>query len=117
MQTIPADWAKKHLPYSSKEVELRANGNTWKAKYHYKGYGGGLTGGWKSFVMENFLEEFDVCVFDRVAGFQDTIVLEVKIFRVVEEVIPPSVVPPPSSSSGSLRRSTKLLNDSSEEDE
>ncbi|KAL0351942.1 UNVERIFIED_CONTAM: B3 domain-containing protein REM16 [Sesamum calycinum] len=81
-----------HLPKKSLDIELRVKDNVWKAKYHYKGYGGGLTGGGKNFVLENFLEEFDVCLFDIVSGTEDTIIFDVKIFRVVEEVIPPSQV-------------------------
>ncbi|KAK6160777.1 hypothetical protein DH2020_004158 [Rehmannia glutinosa] len=89
--SIPAEWAKVHLPKGSQDIELRVKDKRWVAKYHYKGYGGGLTNGWKKFVVDNFLEEFDVCVFDLTSGTPDNFVLDVKIFRVVEEVIPPSV--------------------------
>ncbi|KAK4429077.1 B3 domain-containing protein REM16 [Sesamum alatum] len=114
--SIPAEWAKVHLPNKSHDIELRVKDNVWKAKYHYRGYGGGLTGGWKDFVLENFLEEFDVCLFDLVRGTQDTMILNVQIFRVVEEVIPPSQVAR-YTSRGTDKRATKFVRDSlSEED-
>ncbi|KAK4352038.1 hypothetical protein RND71_027556 [Anisodus tanguticus] len=81
-------------------VMLRVKENTWKAKFQHTDYGDGLTGGWKNFVLEKFLEEFDVCVFNLTGGEDGAIILDVNIFRVVEEVIPPSRVTPASSSRG-----------------
>ncbi|KAL2249661.1 UNVERIFIED_CONTAM: B3 domain-containing protein REM16, partial [Sesamum indicum] len=109
--SVPAEWARRHLPNKSHDIELHANGNVWIAKYHYKGYGGGLTGGWKNFVMENFLEESDVCLFDLISGTDDAIILDVKIFRVVEEVIPPSQVMR-ETSRGTSKRASKFVMDS-----
>ncbi|KAL0360770.1 UNVERIFIED_CONTAM: hypothetical protein Sradi_3761500 [Sesamum radiatum] len=114
--SVPAEWARFHLPNKSHDIELRINGNIWKAKYQYKGYGGGLTGGWKNFVLENFLEEFDVCLFDLISGTDDTIILDVKIFRVVEEVIPPSQVMQETSRGTSERASKFVMDSTSEED-
>ncbi|KAK6138832.1 hypothetical protein DH2020_027419 [Rehmannia glutinosa] len=104
-------WARIHFPNGSQEVELRVNDKTWVARYHYKGYSGGLSGGWKKFVLENFQEEFDVCVFHLVSGTHDSCTLNVKIFRVVEEVIPPSQV-----TRGPSRRLTRHISDSSSDD-
>ncbi|KAK6160775.1 hypothetical protein DH2020_004156 [Rehmannia glutinosa] len=109
--SIPAEWARVHLPKRSQEVKLRVNDNTWVAKYQYKGNSVGLSGGWKKFVLENFLEEFDVCVFDLGSGTHDTCTLDVKIFRVVEEVIPPSRV-----TRGPSRRLTSYMSDSPSDD-
>ncbi|KAG8377682.1 hypothetical protein BUALT_Bualt08G0058200 [Buddleja alternifolia] len=114
--SIPSEWARIHLLDKTQDIELRVKDNKWHAKYHFKGYGGGLTGGWKNFVLENFLEEFDVCLFDLVSGTQDQFILDVKIFRVVEEVIPPSPVMRPTSR-GSGRRSTRLVRNALREDE
>ncbi|KAK6139029.1 hypothetical protein DH2020_027227 [Rehmannia glutinosa] len=108
--SIPVEWARIHFP-RSQEVELRVNDKTWVARYHYKGYSGGLSGGWKKFVLENFLEEFDVCVFHLVSGTHNSCTLNVKIFRVVEEVIPPSQV-----TRGPSRRLTRHINDLSSDD-
>lgn len=117
MQSIPAEWARVHLPNRSQDVELRVGDRTWQAKYQFKGYGGGLVGGWKNFVLENFLEEFDVCLFDLVSGTQGAFILDVKIFRVVEEVIPPSLVTRESARGTAGRRLTKYARVlSSEED-
>ncbi|KAL3840357.1 hypothetical protein ACJIZ3_024948 [Penstemon smallii] len=90
--SIPSEWLKKHHLDKSLAVELRVDENKWVAKYHYRGPGGGLSGGWKKFVLANFLEEFDVCLFDLVNQKHDAIILDVKIFRVVQEVIPPSTI-------------------------
>ncbi|KAK6160776.1 hypothetical protein DH2020_004157 [Rehmannia glutinosa] len=103
--SIPVEWARIHFPNGSQEVELRVNDKTWVARYHYKGYSGGLSGGWKKFVLENFLEEFDW------NAYGDYCTLNVKIFRVVEEVIPPSQV-----TRGPSRRLTRHISDSSSDD-
>ncbi|KAK6160773.1 hypothetical protein DH2020_004154 [Rehmannia glutinosa] len=111
--SIPAEWAKAHLPNESQDVELRVKDKTWIAKYHYKGYGGGLTNGWKNFVLDNFLEEFDVCVFDFASGTHETCTLDVKIFRVVEEVIPPS----PVTRAAGRKRLTQCVSEPLSEDD
>ncbi|KAL2538714.1 B3 domain-containing protein REM16 [Forsythia ovata] len=91
--TIPSKWARVHVHPKSQDVVLRVKENTWHVKYHSRGDGGGLSGGWKAFVLDNFLEEFDACSFHLASGTNDGIVLDVGIFRVVEEVIPPRLPP------------------------
>ncbi|KAL0360768.1 UNVERIFIED_CONTAM: hypothetical protein Sradi_3761300 [Sesamum radiatum] len=115
--SVPAEWARFHLPNKSHDIELRVNSNVWQAKYHYKGYGGELTSGWKNFVLENFLEEFDVCLFNLISGTNEAIILDVKIFRVVEEVIPPSQVMQETLRGTSKMTSRFVMDSSSEEDE
>ncbi|XP_060200842.1 LOW QUALITY PROTEIN: B3 domain-containing protein REM16-like [Lycium barbarum] len=95
---IPSEWARVHLPRRNLDVMLRIKEKTWQAKFQNTDYGGGLTGGWRRFVLENFLEEFDVCVFNLTCGEDGATILDVNIFRVVEEVTPPSRVTPASSS-------------------
>ncbi|KAL3820465.1 hypothetical protein ACJIZ3_006370 [Penstemon smallii] len=90
--SIPSAWLKKYHLDKSLAVELRVDENKWVAKFHYRGHGGGLSGGWKKFALANFLEESDVCLFDLVSQKHDAIILDVKIFRVVQEVIPPSTI-------------------------
>lgn len=88
--SIPAEWLYSHLPSNVNEVILRMQGKTWNARVYRKVSGGGLMGGWKSFALENFLEEHDVCFFQLEDEVSDGTVLDVQIFRVVEEVIPPT---------------------------
>ncbi|KAG5543344.1 hypothetical protein RHGRI_016167 [Rhododendron griersonianum] len=89
---IPSDWVRSRLPRKSQDVTLRVKENekTWHAKYECRfGRGAsGLVGGWKDFVFENNLEEFDVCLFELASGTHDRIVMDVSIFRVVAESIP-----------------------------
>lgn len=98
MQTIPSDWLCKHFPPRSKNVILQMDGNTWRAKYQHLTRGtsetGGLTGGWKTFALENKLEEFDVCVFKLVSNTEEDIVMDVTVFRVINDVVPLAQVPP-----------------------
>lgn len=89
MQTIPTKWARVNVHPKNQDFVLRTELDTFKAKYHCRGDGGGLKKGWDNFVVHNFLEEFDVCVFHLASGINDDIVLDVSIFRVVEGVIPP----------------------------
>lgn len=73
---------------------LQVKEKTWQATFQRKGQGnGGLAGGWKNFVIENSLQEFDVCLFKLVSKKTDALVMDVSIFRVGEDVIPPSEVP------------------------
>ncbi|KAL2504161.1 B3 domain-containing protein REM16 [Abeliophyllum distichum] len=108
--SIPAEWSRVHLRQKSQDVVLRLKENAWKARYHHKGgYSCGLTGGWKKFVLDNFLEEFDVCLFHLAGGINDGIIFDVSIFRVVEEVIPPSRVPRAPQGRDMHRIPTKTL--------
>ncbi|KAL3505236.1 hypothetical protein ACH5RR_035077 [Cinchona calisaya] len=71
---------------------------TWDASIYLTGNDGALiSGGWRNFVVDNSLEEFDVCVFDLVNETTNALVMDVKIFRVVDVVDPPSRVTPVSS--------------------
>ncbi|KAK9271206.1 hypothetical protein L1049_026796 [Liquidambar formosana] len=87
---VPSEWAAGHLPEESQDVILRVKENAWCAKYYTRKarIGGGLTRGWMNFAVENNLEEFDVCVFHLARQEANTIVLDVSIFRVVQEVMP-----------------------------
>lgn len=87
--SIPSKWLAEHLSPHSEDVILRSGGNEWLAKYSYE-HGrrtGGLTGGWKQFALDNNLEEFDVCVFELV-GQKKPLIMDVTVFRVVEECSP-----------------------------
>ncbi|XP_071923713.1 B3 domain-containing protein REM16-like isoform X1 [Coffea arabica] len=93
---IPSEWATKYMPNRSQDLTLQVKDKTWKVRFYKRDYRtGGLAGGWKRFVHENFLEEFDVCLFNLVTGAAtDDIVMDVSIFKVVEGVIPVTRLPP-----------------------
>lgn len=76
---------------------LRIGETEWLAKYslHNIRHTGGLTGGWKHFALDNNLEEFDVCVFKPGGQINNTLIMDVTIFRVVEEITPLSMVKSP----------------------
>ncbi|KAL6995592.1 hypothetical protein U1Q18_005727 [Sarracenia purpurea var. burkii] len=93
--SIPSEWATSHLPHKNQDVILRVKENTtvkektWNARFCFKGHGGGLTGGWRSFAVENNLEEFDACLFALASGTDDAaVVMNVSVFRVVGEASP-----------------------------
>lgn len=90
MQFIPTQWVTKNLSLCNQDVILRLGNNEWPAKFSFTASRqcGGLTSGWKHFAIDNNLEEFDVCVFEPVPKTSGPVVLEVRIFRVVEDVIP-----------------------------
>ncbi|CAK9178588.1 unnamed protein product [Ilex paraguariensis] len=98
--SIPAEWATINLRDKTQDVTLRVRENTWHVRLYQRACGCGLTSGWKNFAIENFLEEFDVCLFNPAGETNNTIVMDVSIFRVVEEVIPPTKVTSPTSRRG-----------------
>lgn len=86
--SIPALWMSKNLTSLEKQdVILRMKDNIWKTKFYYQKSknSGGLSSGWKGFAMANELQEFDVCVFEPANRVNNTIVLDVNIFRVLHE--------------------------------
>ncbi|KAK4599586.1 hypothetical protein RGQ29_009575 [Quercus rubra] len=94
---IPLEWATNHLSLENQEIHLRFNKDTWRARYNHnrvRGYGG-ITGGWKYFVIDNNLEEFDVCLFKPAGQMDGSTILDVSIFRVVEEISPRTLLTPP----------------------
>ena len=85
----------KHLLFHNQQVVLRVGEKTWTAFFYPNGKkGGGLAGyGWKKFALDNYLEEFDVCLFELATQKHDPlIIMDVEIFRVIAEIVPPSPV-------------------------
>jgi len=77
----------------NQDVILRVGEGTWHARYRLTGRGsGGLSSGWKNFTLENNLEQSDVCVFNLADSISKNIILDVTIFRVVEDIVPPTLV-------------------------
>lgn len=92
---IPTAWMSKFMTLEQQDVLVRYNGNMWRTKFTYypnRGYGG-LSAGWRSFAFENNLDEFDVCVFDCADPTSKPIILDVKIFPVLQAVVPLSEAP------------------------
>ncbi|CAJ1972637.1 unnamed protein product [Sphenostylis stenocarpa] len=92
--SMPNKWIGEHIPPMSQDVILRMGKGEWIARYSYHNirHTGGLTGGWKHFALDNNLEEFDVCVFKPAGQMNDTLVIDMTIFRVVQEIVPLSAV-------------------------
>lgn len=102
---MPLEWLKKHLPQKSRNLILRCNEREWSVtftrKYHNNG---GLTVGWRKFVLDNCLEESDVCLFKPASKNGEAMVFNVSIFRVVEDgVVPPIPANPVIPSNGKAR--------------
>lgn len=74
----------EHMPPQSEDVILRMGDTEWLARYLFlpNRHSGALTGGWKQFVIENYMREFDVCVFNLANPGRKPMTLDVKIFKV-----------------------------------
>lgn len=103
--SMPNRWIGDYVSPTSQDVLLRMGKGEWIARYSYHAirHTGGLTGGWKHFALDNNLEEFDVCVFKPASKENDTLVIDMTIFRVVEEIVPLTAVSP----AGTGRRGRK----------
>ncbi|KAJ9166164.1 hypothetical protein P3X46_020949 [Hevea brasiliensis] len=84
--SIPATWVGKHISCrENQDVILRIKENTWCTRLYYRkrpNRGGLACTGWRSFVLDNKLHEFDVCVFEPSCLANKSIILDVNIFRV-----------------------------------
>uniref|UniRef100_A0A6N2N9U6 TF-B3 domain-containing protein n=1 Tax=Salix viminalis TaxID=40686 RepID=A0A6N2N9U6_SALVM len=83
---IPSAWSTRHFRTLEKKVViLRVKENTWNTNFLYDKYRNseGLSSGWKSFALDNNLQEFDVCLFEPSGTMNNSIVLYVHIFRVL----------------------------------
>jgi hypothetical protein len=86
IQVIPSAWSTRHFRTLEKKVViLRVKENTWNTNFlYYKSKNsGGLSSGWKSFALDNNLQEFDVCLFEPSGTMNNSFVLDVNIFRVL----------------------------------
>ncbi|KAG9154752.1 hypothetical protein Leryth_014239 [Lithospermum erythrorhizon] len=88
---IPSWYSNLHLPLKNIDIILRVEGSTWKTTYFcnksIKVGGGRLRGGWKKFALDNHLEEFDVCIFNKSETTSDAIYMDVSIVRARDEEI------------------------------
>lgn len=96
--TIPSEWKPRCFFKKGQDVTLRVEEKTWLCKISFTRSNIGSQGsGWRNFVRDNYLEEFDVCLFVPSGSKNESYVLDVNIFRVVPEVVPPSSVTPPTA--------------------
>ncbi|EEF52479.1 B3 domain-containing protein REM16 [Ricinus communis] len=89
--SIPSSWVSEHITCQENQyVILRIKEKTWQVRLYYRKRPnrGGLACGWKSFVLDNNIQEFDVCVFEPGNPLDNTMVLDVNIFRVVQDMNP-----------------------------
>ncbi|KAE9588435.1 putative transcription factor B3-Domain family [Lupinus albus] len=94
---IPNNWIMQHLSLRSQDLIFRIGTTEWRVKYcfHRNRYIGGLTVGWRNLTLDNNLEEFDVCVFEPASKVNDTMIIDMKIFRVVDDIAPLTIVKSP----------------------
>ncbi|GMI91212.1 hypothetical protein like AT4G33280 [Hibiscus trionum] len=88
---VPNVWRAKHLLKENMDVVLRINERMWRTRYNYHKarHCGGIAAGWKSFANDNNLTEHDVCVFEPSDTGRTPIVLDVRIFRVLDAPVQP----------------------------
>jgi len=61
---LSSSFCKEHLPIEDERLMLEANGMEWECVY--LAYKGGLSGGWRSFSIDNNLRDQDCCIFELV---------------------------------------------------
>lgn len=92
--TIPKEWALKHMLEEPHKVELKVPGemDSWTVGCRWTPSQCQIRAQWSRFVLENNLEEHDVCVFELFQkgepGGTTSPVFIVNIFRVVTETVP-----------------------------
>ncbi|OMO74948.1 hypothetical protein COLO4_26424 [Corchorus olitorius] len=91
---VSRQWVAGHLSQESQEIILRMEGKSWVIGFYFNKSrrSGLLTSNWKNFVLDNGLEEFDVCVFNPggTTSPGKKFIVDVTIFRVVKEVVEPN---------------------------
>ncbi|KAJ8546120.1 hypothetical protein K7X08_018703 [Anisodus acutangulus] len=91
---LPKAWAQKYMRKKSETITLRipSSRRTWTATISCRMEGLVIQSGWEVFVMDNELEELDICVFELAQGGKHNlkpVVLDVNIYRVENEIIEP----------------------------
>ena len=92
LQGVPSGWITRNLDsLENQDVILRVEDRTWLTKLSFqksvnRADRAGLVGGWRNFVIDNNLQEFDACGFEPGTSENGTIVLNVHIFRASAQV-------------------------------
>ncbi|XP_021844097.2 B3 domain-containing protein Os01g0723500-like isoform X2 [Spinacia oleracea] len=94
--TINRDFADHCLSKESQDILLRVDSKIWKVALKHRNVQCTLNKGWAQFVLENNLETEDYCVLELAdtGESQQTLTLDVYIFRAVKEIVPLKVVLP-----------------------
>ncbi|XP_016514932.1 B3 domain-containing protein REM16-like [Nicotiana tabacum] len=92
---LPKKWANRYMTKKYETINLRihSSGRTWAVAVSYRQEGLVMQSGWEDFVMDNDLEECDICVFELAQGGKHNlipVVLDVYIHRVKDEIMRPS---------------------------
>ncbi|XVF36201.1 hypothetical protein REPUB_Repub19eG0037800 [Reevesia pubescens] len=93
---VPTAWGAKHLARENADVILRINKRTWRTRFNFhrnRDYGG-LSAGWRKFVKDNNLQEHDVCVFEPANLGGKPLILDVRIFPVLQAAVPLNQINP-----------------------
>ncbi|MCD7448869.1 hypothetical protein HAX54_046963 [Datura stramonium] len=91
---LPKEWAQKYMRMKSETITLRipSSGRTWAASIRCRMEGLVIQSGWEDFVMDNDLEEFDICVFELAQGGKHNlkpVILDVYMYPVENEIMRP----------------------------
>ena len=115
-QIIPLAWAEKRISLINQYVFIRIGEKLWRPRLNYNKLRkcAALTSGWKYFAVDNNLEESDVCVFEPGGTINGTVVLDVKIFRVIQEFVALTMV---SQTSSSAKRKKRDIEDERDEED
>ncbi|KAL2936213.1 B3 domain-containing protein REM16, partial [Bienertia sinuspersici] len=82
--------ANNDLSYTKNQyMELRTNGTKWHVRFNVEQRCGGgvLVSGWCNFVVDNSLQESDVCLFKLVSQKGELVVFDVLIFALINLLI------------------------------
>ncbi|XP_016432496.1 B3 domain-containing protein REM16-like [Nicotiana tabacum] len=82
---LPKKWANRYMRKKYETINLRipSSGRRWAVAVSYRQEGLVMQSGWEDFVMDNDLEEFDICVFELAQGGKHNlipVVLDVYIY-------------------------------------
>ncbi|OVA05171.1 B3 DNA binding domain [Macleaya cordata] len=83
---VPMDFAKAYLMQKTQSLTLRvSDGRTWNVDCVCGEFYTKLIKGWKEFVLDNHLEEGDICMFELVD--RNSFETNVSIFRAFQDVV------------------------------
>ena len=108
----------KFITLENQDLYLRVGEKEWRTRFNYNRLRGstGVTSGWKHFAVDNSLDRFDVCLLEPGSPVNNSLCLDVQIFRVVPEVTPLTLVATPKSGKRKKREDDEEEEDEEEKD-